>query len=281
MAGTAKGRALGGALRKARTERKLSLRQLAAKINRQPGVLSTWETGTHIPKPDQVAQILVTLEITGDRYDEIIALAYDNDAPLWVATSLPERLQQLSALVDFEQNAATLTDVSPLMIPGPLQTSNYIRAAMIDARIPAGDVAARVAMRIGRRDVIDRSNDPVQYIALVGQTALTHVIGDRAIMAEQLRFVIKMAQRPNLTVRAIRSDSGWHPALEGPFYLIEFADMAPLVHLENRRSGLFLHKSDDVGVYKLAAESVLKATMSESETIKLIADLIARMENST
>jgi len=110
--------------------------------------------------------------------------------------------------------------------------------------------------------------------------ALTHIIGDRRIMVEQLHHLCEIARRDNVTVRLIRPDSGWHPALEGQFYLIEFEDSTPLIHLENRRSGLFLHKSDDVGAYQIAVDNLRKVSLSEIDSLKLINDISNRMEKS-
>lgn len=59
---TPKARALGKALRKVREERGYGLREFAKVLERDPGVLSRWETGERIPSPDQVAQYLTRLE---------------------------------------------------------------------------------------------------------------------------------------------------------------------------------------------------------------------------
>ncbi|HET6214006.1 MAG TPA: helix-turn-helix transcriptional regulator, partial [Micromonosporaceae bacterium] len=73
------------------------LRELGSAINRDIGVISRWETGERTPKPEQVAQILSTLGVNGDRYDEIMTLAYGTNESQWVATTLPELKQQMSA----------------------------------------------------------------------------------------------------------------------------------------------------------------------------------------
>ncbi|MEU5851082.1 helix-turn-helix domain-containing protein, partial [Saccharopolyspora shandongensis] len=65
MTRTPKGRALGNALRAARQEQGLTVRGFAAQLGRDPGVLSRWETGDRIPKPEQVAQILTSLGVNG------------------------------------------------------------------------------------------------------------------------------------------------------------------------------------------------------------------------
>src|SRR6266511_657857 len=76
MARTPKARALGAALRQAREDKHLLLRELAMAINRDTGTLSRWETGERAPKPEHIAQILATLGVDSDRYDEIMTLAY-------------------------------------------------------------------------------------------------------------------------------------------------------------------------------------------------------------
>lgn len=266
------------ALRKARTDRGLGLRELARQINRQPGQLSTWETATHRPKPDQVSQILTALGVSGDEYDEIIDLAYHDDSSPWVATSVPEQRQQLSALIDFEQHASKLTYVDPLLIPGLLQTSGYIQAVMSAGGVPKSEIATRVALRLGRKDVITRESSPIPFESYVCIQALTQVIGGAQVMVNQLKHIIELAQRPNITVRIIRRDCGWHPALEGPFFFIDFVDERSLVHLETRQSGLFFHEPYHVSVYRRAIETVRQASHDAHETIRIIDDIAKKME---
>ncbi len=276
MTKTPKGRALGSALRQARQDRDLTVRAFASQLGRDPGVLSRWETGERTPKPEQVAQILTSLGVNGDEYEEIIQLTYGANDSNWVATTLPAQRQQLAAYIDFEQNATKILEVSPLLIPGLLQTSDYIRIIMTEAEVPAGELAARVAVRIGRRDVITR-NAPAQYVALIGEAALRQLLGGREVMAEQIRYLLEMTRRPNIDLRVFPFGSGWHPALEGPFHLIETGE-GTVVHLENRKSALFLHEKSDVRTYQRAAEKVLGVAMSQAESVKLIRYIANSME---
>ncbi|MEV0089817.1 helix-turn-helix transcriptional regulator [Saccharopolyspora sp. NPDC050642] len=276
MTKTPKGRALGNALRQARQEQDLTVRAFAAQLGRDPGVLSRWETGDRTPKPEQVAQILTSLGVSGDRYEEIVDLAYGADDSNWVATTLPAQRQQLASFIDFEQNATKILEVSPMLIPGLLQTNDYIRAVMTDARVPVGELAARIAVRIGRRDVITRDR-PTQFTALVGEAALRQLLGGREAMIEQLKYLLEMARRPNIELRVFRFGTGWHPALEGQFHLIETGE-GTVVHLENLKSALFLHEDSDVRTYRRAAEKVLDVAMNQAESAKLIRYIANSME---
>lgn len=280
MTRTPKARALGTALRNVREDQGFKLRDLARQIGRDPGVVSRWETGERTPKPEQVAQMLAAMGINGERYDEILSLAYDPDASLWVATTLPAQRQQLSAFVDCEQNAKYITEVSPLLVPGLLQTGDYIRAIMSGGGVPASEIATRVAIRIGRREVLTRS-DPVNFVALVGEGVLRQVVGGREALIEQLRHLIAVCRRSNVEFRIIPRASGWNPSLEGAFTILEPREGTPVVHLENRRSGLFLHEDDDVDAYRRAADRIHQVSLSAQESVRLVGDLVKRMEAST
>lgn len=265
--------ALGSALREVREAAGQSLRGVASQLGRDPSVLSRWEKGERLPSVTDVAQMLTLLEVSGDRYDEIVGMAQGADQPRWRAVSLPPQPQQLNALLEFERHARTIIEAAPLLIPGLLQTTSYIRAIMTAGGVPDGDVETRVAVRIGRREVITRRH-PAQVVALVGEAALRQRIGSDEVMLNQLRYLLTVSEWPNVDLRAVPLSSGWHPALEGPFTLIEPPDgEAPVVQLENRKSAFFLGDQDDVDAYRRAAEWVRDTAMSPERTSEFVADI--------
>ncbi|WP_258348696.1 helix-turn-helix domain-containing protein [Saccharopolyspora gregorii] len=276
MAKTPKNQALGKALRQAREENGLTLRALGKRLERDPGVLSRWETGDRTPRPEQVAQVLTSLGINGERYEEVVELAHGADAPNWVATTLPAQRQQLEAVMDLEQRATRIVEVSPLMIPGLLQTSDYIAAVMEGGGVPAAEIAARTALRISRREAVTGPRSP-ELVAYIGEAALHQVIGSRAVLRAQLRFLNQVGARPNIELRVVPLANGWHPGLEGPFFIIR-SGLDEVVHLENRKSGLFLHEQADVKIYREAVGMVERVARNAHESRAIIADLARRME---
>jgi len=72
-------------------------------------------------------------------------------------------LYELTKLIEWEQGARRVTDGSPLVVPGLLQTADYARAILSRH----SDVETRVASRMGRSDVLRRSRNPVQFHALI------------------------------------------------------------------------------------------------------------------
>lgn len=276
MTKTPKSTALGSALRQARHDKGLTLRDFAAQIGRDPGMLSRWETGERTPKPEHVAQILTALGVMGERYDDLMSLAQGTDDPQWVATTLPQQRTQMAAFLEFEQNATEIVEMTPLLIPGLLQTTNYVRAMMTAGGVPSSDIATRVAVRIGRRDVITKPR-PAKLLALIGQAALYQDVGGREAGIEQLHHLLEMSRRSNVEVRIVPHGVGWHPGMEGGYILIDSGDTSA-VFLGTRRSTLWLHQQDDVNSYRRATEVVLGLALSPERSQRYISDLVHRME---
>jgi transcriptional regulator with XRE-family HTH domain len=278
VARTPKARALGSALRQAREERRLVLRELGLAINRDIGVISRWETGERSPKPEQVAQILTTLGVNGERYDEIMTLAYGTNEPQWVATTLPEQKQQMAAFLDWERNAARIVVVAPLLVPGILQTRDYIRGIMTSPGVPTGEIAERISARLDRRDVITQHNPP-ELLVLLGRAALAQGIGGHQAMIGQLEYLLEMAARPNIDIRIIPDDRGWHPGLEGAFSLIESRQTRDsIAFVETRQSVLMLHEGRDINAYRWAIDQIMRISLSSEMSTSFLADLHKRME---
>ncbi|MGW4484601.1 helix-turn-helix domain-containing protein [Amycolatopsis sp. NPDC004368] len=279
MAGTTpRARAIGAELRRAREDAGLSARTLATRLGIAHTTIGRWESGERSPRPTDVAAVLGALGVDHEVREELIELSRNSDGRHWVASGLPEQKRQLAALLELERDAARIVNVSPLLVPGLLQSSGYARAIIGGGGVPSVEVETRVAVRIGRRDVIMRRERPAELLALVDETALNRNIGGPSVMADQLRSLEEASHWANVTLRAIPESAGWHPALEGPFVLLEFADRTSVVQIENRRSALFFHEPVDVEAYQLAIDRVQDIAMSPAETRALIADVLGNLE---
>ncbi|UVS77444.1 helix-turn-helix transcriptional regulator [Actinokineospora sp. UTMC 2448] len=269
--------ALGSALRAARQNNDITLRDFAGQMGVDPAMLSRWETGYRTPRPDQVARILATLGVVGEQYQDIMTLVQASPADQWIATTLPERRQQLAAFVEYEQNAATLLELLPTMIPGLLQTTEYARAMMVRAGLSADEVEARVALRNRRKEVILRPI-PAHYTALIGQAALYQRIGGAKVLHNQLRYLLTLGRRANIELRILPFDADWYPGLDGSFHVISGVNLIKSVFIETGRSMVWLHRPEDVNAYRQAAEASLRAALSMDDSLRLVAALVQRTE---
>ncbi|MBB5156620.1 helix-turn-helix domain-containing protein [Saccharopolyspora phatthalungensis] len=274
---TPKARALGAEIRKCRLEAGLTQQELAAQIGVSHVSVSRYESGTRSPKPEDVAQILATLGVNGEKYAELVDMSRSAEQLNWLVEIGPTGIRrELTTLIELEKTATTITDVATGVIPGLLQSGDYARAVMSEA--PGSDLEARVAMRVGRRDVL-MSSDPPVFVAFIAEAALREPIGGCAILADQLRLVRKMSELPNVVVQVLPAQSQqWHPAHAGSFILFEFAKTESIVHVEHLASGAFLYSKKEVAAHAAAVTRLRELAMTPDRSADCIAEIIEGLE---
>lgn len=266
-------RFLGAELRAVREREKVGVRELAKLLGTGHAKISLWENGKKVPSTEDVASFLGALGVGGDEREELIEKARQADQKTWVATGVAGATDQFNALMEFERTATEIVDWSPLVIPGLLQTGDYARAIMGD--IPQADL--RAAMRVGRRDVLTKRN-PVNLTSLIGEWALRQPIAESAMMVDQLRQVIDMADRPNVVMRVVPAATRWHPGLLGPIKMLRFQRGKPIVYLEHHRASAFVFEDAETADYEEALEWISGLAMSPQESTAFIEKLIKKEE---
>jgi transcriptional regulator with XRE-family HTH domain len=266
--GSPRARALGAELRGFRSKKKIGLRELARKLEVSHGQLVRYEAGDRVPRIEDLATILAVLGVKEPERSSALDLARDADGPNW----LPGVRELLTALIEFERTAKQITEVSPLLIPGLLQTADYARAIMREGS-SGSELETKVTLRMGRRDALLRPK-PVVMHALIGEWALRERLGGSEVMRDQLWYLVDMAKRKNITIQVLPANLGrYTPILIGQFMLLEFPIAAPIVHLEHYRSSAFLYDEDDVAQYVNASTNLSQVALSPAASVELISRL--------
>lgn len=223
--------------------------------------------------------ILTALGVPAAVRDRIVGQAAEPDnGHSWSPITIPEQAGHLSAYLEFERTARRVTECVYGVVPGLAQTEAYMRAIISRESAPV-DVEPRVAVRLGRREVLYRP-EPLQLVAVIGEPALDSDVGGREVMVGQLQHLTKVAELPNVELRIIPTKSDYHALMVQNFALFEFTAASPIVHVETRLSGMFLHEEADVRAQGEAAERVLAAALSPQLSAETVAKKLAdRMEN--
>jgi transcriptional regulator with XRE-family HTH domain len=265
---TPRARALGFGIKQARLSRKLGVRELARLTLLSPPEISNWERGKRVPKIEEVATILGALRVDPDERARLFELARNANEPNWL-TPAP--------FVEYERTASAMAQWSPKLVPGLLQTPAYIRALFATTRRSKAEVEQQVMLRLARREVLSNRH-ALPYLALLGEAVLHQSIGDREVMAEQLRHVLRVSRARNASVRILRENCGYHPGLYGPFVVFDFEDLPSIVLLELYRCSGYLYHDDHVADYRAAVERLSALALSEPESERLIQGVLAELE---
>lgn len=269
MSNTPRARALAKELRAARNEIGLSMKLVGKQLGWSEAKVSRVENAKQGITEADVAAILAVLRVTGTDRDRLLKMAREIDQPAWweLGRTLPA---QLTALIDAEQRATQITDVTLNLLPGLLQTRAYTRAVMESGGVDTDEVDDLVSIRQVRQGILSK-RDPTTLRCFIDETALIRPVGGARVMADQVRHILAMSEESNVTVHVLPVALGAHAGLAGTFVLLEFIKSKPVVYLEARSSGAFLNETDDVSLFSDAVERLTKSTSTSAashETLK-------------
>ncbi len=95
---------------------------------------------------------------------------------------------------------------------GLLQTVDHARVVFqqVVPALPPPEIEHRISMRIKRQAVLYRQ-DPVPYTAIIHEAARRMQFGGAAITKAQLKHLLEMGQRDNVTIAVIPFTAGAYP----------------------------------------------------------------------
>lgn len=271
---------LGGHLRRLREEAFITTEQAASAIRGSHSKISRMEHGRVGFKERDVGDLLTLYGITsGDEREALLRLAREANTPGWwqgYSDILPHWVEPYFGL---EAAASFIRDWELQFVPGLLQTEAYARAIIrLGNATCEEDVVRRAEARLARQDILNRENPPRLW-AVVDEAALRRSIGGRAVMREQVRHLIDMADHPAVTLQILPFHVGSHPAMGGPFTILRYAepDLRDVVYIEQLTSAIYLDKPVDVDSYLEVMEQLCLQAEPAAETQKLLTEILGSL----
>ncbi|KOV12270.1 XRE family transcriptional regulator [Streptomyces sp. XY431] len=182
-----------------------------------------------------------------------------------------------SVYIGLEAEASSIRAYESSFVPGLLQTEQYAQA-VVEGTQPDTDalsVQRRVQVRMKRQDRVNGENPLGSLWTVIDEAVLRREVGSKEVMAHQLKHMLELSQRPNITIQVIPFSHGAHPGMTGTFSLLEFPESADstVVYFEGVTSDLYLEKEADVRRYTSLYDHLRAAALGVAETRSLIADI--------
>lgn len=179
--------------------------------------------------------------------------------------------------IGFEAEAVSISSFELLLIPGLLQTEEYIRASIHAGRVAADpdEVDQIVAARMNRKAILSRDTPPHLWIVL-DEAAVRRAVGGGAVMRGQLDRLIQACALPTIEIQVLPFAVGGHAAMGGPFTLLSYANQTldpTVVYIGNDTSTLLLEEENQVARYKLMFDHLRAKALDPDRS----ADFLARV----
>jgi hypothetical protein len=162
------------------------------------------ELGESIPTPADVETITRAFNAPTPVREHLVHLAEIAKASRRrvVLSRNPRRAEFQAQIGKIEQSSEQIRSFSPLIIPGLLQTSEYIRAVWNTGTGTAEEGAKFVANRLGRQAVLDEHARRITILTTEG--ALGWAAGPPALMARQIDHIARVVQdKPHVRIGII------------------------------------------------------------------------------
>jgi transcriptional regulator with XRE-family HTH domain len=240
---TVRRKRLGIELRRLREQASLTCEEVGQRLDCSGTRISRIETGRISVRPGDVRELLEIYGVVGTEADSLVQLAREARQKGWWHTYGRLLPNWFEAYVGLEAAAVRLRDFQSMVMPGLLQTEDYARAVLRAAPNPGSteDIDRQVALRMERQAILDQANPPDLWVVL-SESIIRVQVGGVGVMRAQLRRLIDVAGRSNVTLQVLPFTTAAHVQPISPFTILEFPDIADptVVYLEHLTGSLFL-----------------------------------------
>ncbi|GGT28406.1 MULTISPECIES: helix-turn-helix domain-containing protein [Streptomyces] len=250
-----------------RVRKGLTQRQLAKLVRMEEETIASIEQGRRALMPDVAEMMDRVLESGGVLAAGVERLPAVDQVPSWAEEYL-----------DRERDALAISSYENQVLPGLLQTDSYAEAVFRNRvpLLPNDVVSAQTAIRIARREILRRET-PVTLSFIVWEPVLRLKIGGPEVHREQLAHLLSCSKLPGVSIQVYPLDHTSHPALDGPFVLLETPDHQRLAYAETQRGSQLISDMNEVSIlerrYAMLRTQALNPVETRAELDRLLGEL--------
>jgi transcriptional regulator with XRE-family HTH domain len=183
--------------------------------------------------------------------------------------------------IDLEERADRIRAVAVEVVPGLAQCESYVRALHADMPDQEGlTLDDRVEARMARQNIFDKTDTPNVHFVL-SESCLRRVWGGADIMREQLDYLVKLSNRPNVMIQVMpfNSPPGRRSPIGDRFTLVRVpspgvAGPLELAYLETVGETRYLDDKDALTAHDLAWTHLTTAALSFDDSRKFMRRII-------
>ncbi|MGW1715297.1 helix-turn-helix domain-containing protein [Streptomyces sp. NPDC002156] len=232
-------RELGKELRRLREKKGETLQEVAKALGFSHTKLARVEIGENdLPRVSDLEGLIDHLDIDLPREDRELLLQLHRESlskEPWMPYKafMPSRMPTFRGL---EQDARVMRAWQPAFVFGLFQTEDYANALYRIAK-PVDEttseyVEQNVRLRLERKELITRSEEPLELRVIMDEAAVRRMVGGPEVMRAQFEEIVKLGELENVTVQILPHDVVTYRT-ESNFILLDFSEtLDPVVEVD-------------------------------------------------
>jgi Domain of unknown function (DUF5753)/Helix-turn-helix domain len=180
----------------------------------------------------------------------------------------------------YENDAARIRVFMPLVLPGLLQTRDYLEAVLRGSlRSPAWQRKA-IEARLRRQEILDRADGTApQLLAVITEASLTYRWGTTQDRRDQILRLVELSERPNIELRIQRFIDGPATGMHSMVNIFDFAEGDPsVVYLETDTMIEEVSRAEEVQTYMEGFSRVHDGALEPGNTTTYLKHLAEQLE---
>src|SRR5215472_3489427 len=180
----------------------------------------------------------------------------------------------------FEADATRIRIFTPLVIPGLLQTADYIDALMRSSGKPPAWRRRATEARLRRQQILDREHGALTRLeAVIAEASLLYRWGSRSERRDQLLHLVDLGERPNVRLYLQRFADGPPPGMFSAVHIFDYAAAGmSLVFTETDHGIQEVCDAEYVNSYLEAFDRAVDAALEPRDTAQYLKQLAERLE---
>jgi transcriptional regulator with XRE-family HTH domain len=274
---TVLGRQLGDELRRLRESAGLTMADAAMALDCTSGKVSRIENGRVAVRLPDLSALMEAYRVTEtamrDRLVDLARKANRRRREGWwnqYGSVLADTYRDYIAL---EAMAESVRTFQSQLVPGLLQTPDYIRAVTVASQQwqTADEIEQFVQVRLARQARLS-GEAPLHVWAVLSEAVLLQQVGGPAVMASQLEHLLAAAEHSNVTLQVVPFSRGAHASMFGPYVVLGFPEQGALdvVLADNPTGSAWIERETEVARYHDLFDAARTSALSPVESCALI-----------
>lgn len=268
-------RQLGAMLKQLRRESGKTVKDAAAWLGMGESNVSKIEGAKQQIKVQTVRALCQFYDVDESKAGYLVKLANEsNERGWWTAyrDTVPDWFRQF---VGLEADALDLWNYEAELVPGLLQTSDYVRAITKAARPEASEdaLAQSVELRSERQERID-GNHPPRLHFFISEAVIRRPLGDQDAWREQINHLIESSKLDHIDLRIVPFSAGPHSGMLGSFVMMQFPEEeAPaFVYVEHERGAIYQEDPGDTDRYTVIVAELEDVSLSPGDSREMLSE---------
>lgn len=192
---------------------------------------------------------------------------------LWGALARAALLEGFPELTEAEAKCRLIRTFELSVMPGLFQTPRYA-TALATAAVERGSIseaqaAERVAFLVSRQRLIEQPSPPIMH-AVLDESCLARPVGGRAVMAEQLAHLEKLALLPHVTIQVAPFSLGEHVPFTMSVVLLTLPDRSVVGYAESQLRGYLERGRDAVAALERDYDQLQVESLPKRASLDMI-----------